>query len=42
MISGLELDALLAENAFDANWLLVDLDECGAAKVIQPKSNRMP
>ena len=32
--------ALLADKAFDANWLLEELDERGATAVIPPKSNR--
>ena len=32
--------ALLADKAFDADWLLKDLDERGATVVIAPKSNR--
>ena len=32
--------ALLADKAFDADWLLQDLDERGATAVIPPKSNR--
>ena len=32
--------ALLADKAFDADWLLKDLDERGATAVIPPKSNR--
>jgi len=40
LIKGLPFDALLADKAFDADWLLKDLDERGAAAVIPPKSNR--
>ena len=32
--------ALLADKAFDENWLLEELDERGATAVIPPKSNR--
>ena len=32
--------ALLADKAFDADWLLQDLDKRGATAVIAPKSNR--
>lgn len=41
LIDGLDFDALLADKAFDADWLLEDLDERGAAAVIPPKSNRV-
>ena len=34
------LHAGLADKAFDADWLLQDLDERGATAVIPPKSNR--
>lgn len=40
LIEGVEFDALLADKAFDANWLLEELDGRGAAAVIPPKSNR--
>ena len=41
LIDDLDFDALLADRAFDADWLLTDLDERGAAAVIPPKSNRV-
>ena len=41
LIDNLDFDALLADKAFDADWLLADLDERGAAAVIPPKSNRV-
>jgi len=34
------VDALLADKAFDADWLRVELDERGASAVISPKANR--
>jgi len=40
LIKGVPLGALLADKAFDANWLLAELDEKGATAVIPPKSNR--
>ena len=40
MISGVSFDALLADKAFDADWLLQDLDQRGATAVILPKANR--
>lgn len=40
LIKGVSFDALLADKAFDADWLLEDLDERGATAVIPPKANR--
>ena len=40
LIKGISFDALLADKAFDADWLLQDLDTRGAAAVIPPKANR--
>ena len=40
LIKGVSFDALLADKAFDADWLLQDLDEHGATVVILPKTNR--
>ena len=40
LIKGVSFDALLADKAFDADWLLQDLDERGATAVIPPKANR--
>jgi len=39
LIDGLDFNALLADKAFDADWLLAGLHERGAAAVIPPKSN---
>ena len=39
-IRDVSFGALLADKAFDADWLLQDLDERGATAVIPPKSNR--
>ena len=33
-------EAFLADNAFDVDWLLKDLDASGATAVIPPKANR--
>ncbi len=41
LIKGVSFGALLADKAFDANWLLDELDERGATAVIPPKSNRI-
>lgn len=40
LIRGVSFGALMADKAFDANWLLQELDERGASAVIPPKSNR--
>ena len=40
LIRDVSFGALLADKAFDADWLLQDLDERGASAVIPPKSNR--
>ncbi len=40
LIRGVSFGALLADKAFDANWLLEELDARGAAAVIPPKTNR--
>ena len=40
LIKNVSFDALLADKAFDANWLLKDLNDRGASAVIPPKSNR--
>ena len=40
LIRGVSFGALLADKAFDANWLLEELGERGATAVIPPKSNR--
>ena len=40
LIEGVSFGALLADKAFDADWLLKELDERGAAAVIPPKANR--
>ena len=34
LIKGVSFDALLADTAFDTDWLLQDLDERGATAVI--------
>ncbi len=40
LIRGVSFDALLADKAFDADWLLQDLNQRGATAVIPPKANR--
>jgi transposase len=40
LIEGIRFEALLADKAFDADWLRKQLDERGAMAVIPPRSNR--
>lgn len=40
LIKGVSFNALLADKAFDADWLLQDLNQRGATAVISPKANR--
>ncbi len=40
LIRDVSFDALLADKAFDADWLLKVLDARGATAVIPPKANR--
>ena len=40
LIRDISFGAFLADKAFDADWLLQDLDERGATAVIPPKANR--
>ena len=40
LIEDIEFAALLADKAFDVDWLRENLNERGAAAVIPPKSNR--
>ena len=40
LIKDRSFGALLADKAFDANWLLGELNDRGAQAVIPPKSNR--
>ena len=40
LIEGVSFDALLADIAFDTDWLLQDVDARGATAVIPPKANR--
>lgn len=40
LIDGVAFDALLADKAFDADWLLAELDARGASAIIPPKANR--
>ena len=40
LLDGIELHALLADKAFDINWLRDDLQGRGASAVIPPKGDR--
>ena len=40
LIKGVSFDALRADKAFEADWLLNDLDERGATAVFPPKADR--
>ena len=40
LIKGVSFDALRADKAFNADWLLQGLDERGATAVIRSKTNR--
>ena len=40
LIRDLQFDALLADKAFDADWLRAELNDRGASAVIPPKANR--
>lgn len=40
LIDNVSFGALLADKAFDADWLLSELDRRGTAAVIPPKANR--
>ena len=40
LIEDVAFDALLADKAFDADWLLAELNARGASAVIPPKANR--
>lgn len=40
LISDLEFGALLADKAFDSDWLRTELDRRGVMAVIPPKANR--
>lgn len=40
LITGVDFEALLADKAFDADWLLKEIDDRGVTAIIPPKSNR--
>jgi transposase len=41
LLEGVAIAALIADKAFDNNWLREQLDDRGATAVIPPKSNRL-
>lgn len=41
LIKGVEFDGLIADKAFDANWLIADLNERGAKVVISQMPHRI-
>ena len=40
LIEGISFEALLADKAFDIDWIRAELDERGASAVIPPKADR--
>ena len=40
LIAGVEFDALLADKAFDIDWIRTELNDRGAMAVIPPKADR--
>jgi transposase len=40
LIENIEFEALIADKAFDANWIIDELDERGARIVISQRPNR--
>jgi len=40
LITGVDFEALLADKAFDIDWIRAELDERGALAVIPPKADR--
>jgi len=40
LIEAIEFEALLADKAFDIDWLRAELDNRGAQAIIPPKANR--
>lgn len=41
LIAGIDFDALIADKAFDNDWLRAELDRRQATAVIPPKANRV-
>ena len=40
LITGIDFDALLADKAFDIDWIRAELDQRGTIAVIPPKADR--
>ena len=40
LIKGVAFGGLIADKAFDANWIIKDLNECGAKVVVSQRPNR--
>jgi transposase len=41
LIDGIDFDALLGDKAFDANWIVAELDQRGAKVVISQRPKRL-
>lgn len=41
LIAGIDFDALLADKAFDNDWIRAELDQRGALAVVPPKADRV-
>jgi len=41
LIEGIEFDALIADKAFDSNWIVAELNKRGAAIVISQRPQRL-
>jgi transposase len=41
LIKGIEFDALVADKAFDSNWIIAELNERGAGIVISQRPQRL-
>jgi len=41
LIEGVEFDALIADKAFDANWIIAEMNARGAGTVISQRPNRL-
>jgi transposase len=41
LIEGIDFDAILADKAFDANWIIDEMDQRGAKIIISQRQNRL-
>lgn len=41
LIRGVQFGAMLADKAFDSNWIIEDVNECGAKIVISQRPQRL-